>query len=368
LSAASTRAQSSPSGPALLRVWGGHLVPRALGRCWFALGAAPTILLGIQLATGIVLALHYQPGSSAADAYESVRRISEEVSFGWYVRGAHRFAATLMVLTALLHQLRVLLTHSYLGPRRASWLLGCGLLGLTIAAAFTGDGLSGEARGHWALVVGGKLLGSVPVVGASLSRLLLGGEGVGEHTLARLYALHALALPFGLLLLLGLHLALVRAQGCAGLEPPRTPDARPIATEGAVEEEDAAPHETHDAVPFWPEHARLVLGVALGLLLLLNVLATAAPVAMGPVADPLVTPRRVEPLWFLLPAMSAVRQLPQPVALVAMGAAALGVLGWPYFGPRLARSPGQRDVAALLFILGLLLLAGLGIWETLRPG
>ena len=343
---------------ALARAWGGAPVPRALGRFWFALGAAPAMLLVVQLVTGVLLTLHYVPSPSAPLAYESVRRITEDVSFGWYLRSVHRFAATLMVATALLHQLRVLLTHSYLGPRRVNWVLGCGLLGLTMASATTGDGLSGEARGHWALVVGGKLLASVPGPGPPLSRLLLGGEGVSAHTLPRIYAWHAVGLPLALILLVGLHVALGRAQGSALLTP----------SFGAQTRAAARDDDELQALPFAAEQAWVDLTVAIGLLFALNVLSALAPATMGAMADPLVTPPNLKPMWFLLPAMSAVRHLPRAVALGAMGTVVASVLAWPYVVPRLARSARGRDVAALLAALGLLALAGLGLWEDLRAG
>jgi ubiquinol-cytochrome c reductase cytochrome b subunit len=188
---------------------------------------------------------------------------------------------------------------------------------------------------------------------------LLGGEGVGTGSLTRLYAWHALGLPLALLLLVGVHVALARTQGSALLEPRR--DAQP---RGAG----ASGHDAPPALPFSAEQVWVDLGVAMGLLLALNLLSTMAPVTMGAMADPLVTPRGLKPLWFLLPAMSAVRLLPRAMALGAMIAVAASVLGWPYLVSRVARSPRARDVAVALATLGLVSLGCLGLWETLRAG
>ena len=83
-------------------------------------------------------------------------------------------------------------------------------------------------------------------------------------------------------------------------------------------------------------------------------------------ADPLVTPTNLVPLWFLLPAMSAVRLLPRALAVGAMAAVVATVIAWPYLIPKIARSTRGRDVAALVAVLGALVLAGLGLWEMLR--
>ena len=57
--------------------------------------------------TGILLAFYYQPAASTA--YESVRYITEDARFGWYLRSLHKWAATLMIAAVILHQMRVYL-------------------------------------------------------------------------------------------------------------------------------------------------------------------------------------------------------------------------------------------------------------------
>ena len=70
-------------------------VPNHMKRWWFALGGTPAYLFVVQIVTGVLLAFYYQPSPSTA--YESVRYITEQAAFGWYLRGLHRWGATLMI-------------------------------------------------------------------------------------------------------------------------------------------------------------------------------------------------------------------------------------------------------------------------------
>lgn len=97
-------------------------VPNHMKKWWFALGGTPAYLFVIQIITGIMLAIYYQP--SHQTAYESVRHITEEVPFGWYFRSIHKWAATLMIAAVVLHQMRVYFTAAYRRPRELNWLNG----------------------------------------------------------------------------------------------------------------------------------------------------------------------------------------------------------------------------------------------------
>ena len=86
-------------------------VPNHMKKWWFALGGTPAYLFVVQIVTGIMLAMYYQPSSTTA--YESVQYITDEVALGWYFRGLHKWAATLMIATVILHQMRVYFTGAY---------------------------------------------------------------------------------------------------------------------------------------------------------------------------------------------------------------------------------------------------------------
>ena len=101
-------------------------VPYHLKRWWFALGGTPAYLFIVQIFTGILLAFYYE--ASPVTAYESVEFITREVSFGWYIRSVHKWAATLMIVAVILHQIRVFFTGAYRKPREINWMVGMCLL------------------------------------------------------------------------------------------------------------------------------------------------------------------------------------------------------------------------------------------------
>ena len=114
-------------------------VPNHMKRWWFCLGGTPAYLFVVQVVTGILLAIYYQPSSQTA--YESVRYITQDVNFGWYFRSLHKWAATLMIAAVILHQMRVYFTGAYRRPRELNWMIGMGLLLCSLLLGFTGYSL-----------------------------------------------------------------------------------------------------------------------------------------------------------------------------------------------------------------------------------
>jgi len=113
-------------------------VPNHLKRWWFCLGGTPAYLFVVQIVTGILLAMYYQPAPSTA--YESIRYVTEEATFGWFLRSLHKWAATLMIAAVILHQMRVYFTGAYRRPRELNWVIGMCLLMATLLTGFTGHG------------------------------------------------------------------------------------------------------------------------------------------------------------------------------------------------------------------------------------
>src|SRR5262245_38503415 len=182
-----------PIDRAQLRELTNEPVPNHLKHWWFCLGGTPLYLFLVQIATGILLAFYYQPASGTA--YASVRFITEEAAFGWYVRSVHKWAATLMIAAVVLHQMRVFFTGSYRKPREINWLIGMCLLVCALMLGFTGYSLVYEQLSFWGATVAANITASVPVVGDFLKRLLLAGATYNERTLPRFFILHAAVLP-----------------------------------------------------------------------------------------------------------------------------------------------------------------------------
>ena len=142
-------------------------VPYHLKRWWFALGGTPAYLFIVQIFTGILLAFYYE--ASPTTAYESVEYITREVSFGWYIRSVHKWAATLMIVAVILHQIRVFFTGAYRKPRELNWLIGMCLLMCTLVVGFTGYSLVYEQLSFWGATVAANLAGAVPLIFTGLA-------------------------------------------------------------------------------------------------------------------------------------------------------------------------------------------------------
>ena len=173
----------------------------------YTLGSATLFAMVIQIVTGILLTLYYVP--EPQQAYASVSYITNELPFGWLIRGLHHWGASAMVLLVVLHMVRVIIYGAYKYPREFTWITGVALLLLTFSFGFTGYLLPWDQRAYWATVVGTQIGEVTPVVGDTLRAVMLGGEEISGLTLTRFYGAHVWVLPSLLLLLVGIHLYLV---------------------------------------------------------------------------------------------------------------------------------------------------------------
>jgi ubiquinol-cytochrome c reductase cytochrome b subunit len=195
-----------PGGARWRYVWGS-----TLSFCFF-----------VQVVTGFILWAAYSP--SAQTAWESVYYIQHVMTAGWLLRGVHHFAAHAMVVLLAIHFVQVVVDGAYRAPREINFWIGLVLMHLVLALALTGYLLPWDQKGYWATKVATNMVGLVPLVGAALQRLVVGGSEYGHHTLTRFFALHAGVLPALLALFLALHVALFRRHGLTAREPLRRPD------------------------------------------------------------------------------------------------------------------------------------------------
>ena len=182
----------------------------------FYLGGITLFFFMVQATTGILLSLYYQP--TPESAYDSILYIMNQANFGWLVRSVHSWSANLMIIFCVLHLLRIVVQGAYKKPREITWMVGMGLLGVTMGFGFTGYLLPWDQRAYWATTVGTEIAGSVPIIGAWVRELLRGGSDVSAVTLSRFFGVHMLVLPLSLAALLGLHLLIVHQQGLADPE------------------------------------------------------------------------------------------------------------------------------------------------------
>jgi quinol-cytochrome oxidoreductase complex cytochrome b subunit len=196
-------------------------------RSTLRLGFISAVLFSILYISGMYLMFFYHP--AVPEAYFDMHNLSTGVAFGQFVRNIHRWSAHLMVLVVFLHMLRVFYSGAYRRPRQFNWLVGVGLLILTLGLSFTGYLLPWDQLAFWATTVGTNIAGYVPLLGDTARRVLLGGPDVSGAALLRFYVLHIYVLPSLVVLLLAVHIWRVRKDGFAAadrVEAPRPQGSR----------------------------------------------------------------------------------------------------------------------------------------------
>jgi len=188
----------------------------------------------ITLVTGVLLMFYYKPYPDVA--YASIKDIHFVVPTGRFIRNIHRWAANVMVVAVLLHMTRVFFTGAYRKPREFNWLIGMGLLVVTLGLSFTGYLLPWDQLAYWAITIGANIAQSPREVtdamgiteyfdpGGLQKLLLLGSTEVGEEALIRFFLLHVMILPLALIALLAVHFWRVRKDG--GIVRPDDADRR----------------------------------------------------------------------------------------------------------------------------------------------
>lgn len=319
-------------------------VPNHLKRWWFALGGTPAYLFVVQIVTGIMLAFYYQPAPTTA--YESIRYITHEAAFGWYLRGLHKWAATLMIASVILHQMRVYFTAAYRRPRELNWVIGMALLMCTLLTGFTGYSLVFEQLSYWGATVAANISDAVPIIGGFAKQMLLAGSEYNPRTLPRFYILHAAVLPTTIILLVAIHIAFIRMHGV---------------TELRFEDE---PADKPQHFNFFPDHMLTELMIGLVLMILLSALATVFPATMGPVADPLTTPEVIKPEWFFYVSFRWLKLFSLSFAVLSTGFIVGAMFLWPWIDAVLRRVTKNDDISVYIGIVATFLLVGLTVWEA----
>ena len=273
-------------------------VPVFYGTVWYYLGGVSLFLFIIQVVTGILLILYYQPG--ATTAFESVKFIVSKVEFGWLMREVHSWSANLFILFIFLHMFTVYFAKAYRKPRELTWYSGIFLLALAMFFGFSGYLLPWNELAFFATKVGSDIAGAIPVVGDFLLRLLRAGDEVSGATLTRFYGIHVAILPAVFTVLLGIHLALVQSQGMS--VPP---------------EQEHLAEDKRKYMPFFPHFA---LRDLLFWLIILNVIALLAvffPWELGTKADPLASaPAGIRPEWYFMFMFQTLKLIPAHVLFI----------------------------------------------------
>ena len=180
---------------------------------WYYLGGITMFFFIVQVITGVLLLMYYQPGE--ATAYESIRFLTTKVPFGWLIRSIHSWSAHLMIISLVLHMFSTMMLKAYRPPREITWVSGYFLFLLTMGFGFSGYLLPWNKLAYFATTVGTNIVRSVPLLGNWLLQVLRGGQDVTINTLYRFFAAHVVILPLAFVGCIALHLLLIQRQGMA---------------------------------------------------------------------------------------------------------------------------------------------------------
>ena len=177
---------------------------------WY-LGTLTLATFLMLVLTGVLLMLYYHP--SVPQAYADMKDLQFAVSAGLFLRNLHRWSAHAMVLLVFAHMFKVFYRGAYRAPREFNWVVGVILLLVTLFLSYTGYLLPWDQLAFWAITVGSNLISAVPVLGAKIRFLMLGGNSVNANALLRFYVLHCVILPFIAILFIAIHFWRIRKDG-----------------------------------------------------------------------------------------------------------------------------------------------------------
>ena len=312
---------------------------------WYFFGSLAIVVLVNQILTGIWLTMNYEP--SAEGAFRSIEYIMRDVEYGWLLRYMHSTGASAFFVVVYLHMLRGMMYGSYQKPRELLWIFGMLIYLVLMAEAFMGYMLPWGQMSFWGAQVIISIFGVIPFIGDDLTLWIRGDYVISGATLNRFFALHVIALPLVLVILVFLHIMALHEVGSNnpdGIDTKRDND-------GTVPEDAISKFEFHDnftkggkkaiidSIPFHPYYTvKDLVGLA-GFLFLFAYVIFFMPEGGGyfleapnfELANPMKTPEHIAPVWYFTPFYAILRAVPNPLfGAVAMFAAilALALLPW----------------------------------------
>lgn len=292
---------------------------------WYYFGSFSLLVFVLQILTGIWLVMEYTP--TADGSFQSIQHIMREVRFGWLLRFMHTTGASAFFVVVYLHMYRGLIYGSYKKPRELVWLIGMVIYFCLLVEAFTGYVLPWGQMSYWGAAVITSFASAIPYIGDLLLTWLRGGFAVTGVTLHRFFALHVIAIPLLLAVLIFVHLVALHQVGSNnpdGIEIKDKKNAKGIPLDG---------------IPFHPYYTvKDLVGVVVFLFIFCMVVFFMPK--MGGLflepdnfipANPMVTPAEISPVWYMTPFYAMLRAVPNKllgVMTMAAGIAIMFVLPW----------------------------------------
>ena len=328
---------------------------------WYYFGALSLLVLVNQIVTGIFLTMHFKP--SATEAFASVEYIMRDVSGGWLIRYMHSTGASLFFIVIYLHMFRAIIYGSHQKPRELVWILGMLIFLTLMAEAFMGYVLPWGQMSYWGAQVIINLFGAIPKFGPALTEWIRGDYLVSDATLNRFFALHVIALPLVILLLVVLHLGALHEVGS------NNPDGVEI-----KKHKDYATGIPLDGIPFHPYYTVKDLFGAAFFLTIAAFILFFIPTMGGlflehdnfVVANPMVTPLHIKPVWYFTPYYAMLRAVPNKLlGVMTMGGAVMILFLLPWLDRSPVKSIRYRSmiskVMIALFVVVFLTLGWMGM-------
>ncbi|MCE0555763.1 MULTISPECIES: cytochrome bc complex cytochrome b subunit [unclassified Motilimonas] len=343
---------------------------------WYFFGSLAMLVLVNQILTGIWLTMNYNP--SAEGAFASIEYIMRDVEYGWLLRYMHSTGASFFFIVVYLHMFRGLIYGSYQKPRELIWVFGMLIFLVLMAEAFMGYLLPWGQMSFWGAQVIISLFGAIPIIGDDLTQWIRGDFVISGATLTRFFALHVVALPLVLVVLVFLHIVALHEVGS------NNPEGIEIKKKkGSVPESELSPFKYHkqfsdkkdivDAAPFFPYFVvKDVVGVAVFLFLFAAVIFY-WPEGGGYFLEPpnfepangLKTPEHIAPVWYYTPFYAILRAIPDKlIGVIVFGSSVLILCFLPWFDRCKVRSIRYRSTLHKLnitqFIICFIVLGILG--------
>ena len=327
---------------------------------WYFFGSLAMLVLVNQIITGIWLTMNYNP--SAEGAFASVEYIMRDVDYGWLLRYMHSTGASAFFVVVYLHMFRGMIYGSYQKPRELLWIFGMLIFLVLMAEAFMGYLLPWGQMSFWGAQVIISLFGSIPVIGDDLTLWIRGDYVISGATLNRFFALHVIALPLVLVMLVAMHILALHEVGS------NNPDGIDIKKH---KDEKGWPL---DAVAFHPYFTvKDMIGVA-GFLFLFCAIIFFKPDMWGyflekpnfEVANGLKTPAHIAPVWYFTPFYAILRAVPDKLlGVIMMGLSIVVLFLLPWLDRCKVRSVRYRSTLHKLniaqFVVCFVILGVLGV-------
>ncbi|WP_324015956.1 cytochrome b [Aeromonas hydrophila] len=327
---------------------------------WYFFGSLAMLVLVNQIITGIWLTMNYNP--SAEGAFASVEYIMRDVDYGWLLRYMHSTGASAFFIVVYLHMFRGMIYGSYQKPRELLWIFGMLIFLCLMAEAFMGYLLPWGQMSFWGAQVIISLFGAIPVIGDDLTLWIRGDYVISGATLNRFFALHVIALPLVLVMLVAMHILALHEVGS------NNPDGIDIKKH---KDENGWPL---DAVAFHPYFTvKDMIGVA-GFLFLFCAIIFFKPDMWGyflekpnfEVANGLKTPAHIAPVWYFTPFYAILRAVPDKLlGVIMMGLSIVVLFLLPWLDRCKVRSVRYRSTLHKLniaqFVVCFIILGVLGV-------